>query len=133
VSEEPTPPLAPAPEPEPLPVARVRRRWPRLIHLAWLIPLVAAIVAGALIWERTHEYGPTIKIRFDDGTGLKPGQSEIRHLGVTVADVSAVQLSPDRDHVVVSARVRREAAAIAREGAVFWIDRKSTRLNSSHR
>ena len=104
------------------PVARTRRRrW--TVYLVWLVPLVAAAVAAYLVNDRIHQFGPTITITFQDGTGLKPGQSEIRHRGVSVAEVSALRLSDDRAHVVVSARVRREAADIAREGSIFWIVR----------
>src|SRR5215813_10144559 len=89
------------------PVARTRRRrW--TVYLVWLVPLVAAAVAAYLVNDRIHQFGPTITITFQDGTGLKPGQSEIRHRGVSVAEVSALRLSDDRAHVVVSARVRPE-------------------------
>jgi paraquat-inducible protein B len=108
---------------ETLPAARIRRRRRWVVYLVWLVPLIAAVVAGYFTYSRMQEFGPTITITFRDGTGLKPGQSEIRYRGVTVGDVSTVHLSHDLDDVVVSARVRREAAAIAREGSVFWVVR----------
>src|SRR5215831_10192048 len=81
------------------PVARTRRRrW--TVYLVWLVPLVAAAIAAYLVNDRIHRFGPTITITFQDGTGLKPGQSEIRHRGVSVAEVSALRLSDDRAHVV---------------------------------
>ena len=54
---------------EELPKARVRRR--RLFNLAWVIPLIAAAVAGYLIYERLRELGPEIVISFNDGGGLR--------------------------------------------------------------
>jgi paraquat-inducible protein B len=76
-----------------LPVAgiRNRRRW--TVYAVWLVPLIAAAVAGYLLEQRMRQYGPTITITFDDATGLKPGQSEIRYHGVTVAEVSALRRS----------------------------------------
>ena len=109
--------------PDALPVARVRRRRRWALHIVWLVPLAAAVVAGYLVYGRMQEYGPTITIMFRDATGLKPGQSDVRYRGVTVGEVSALELSPDLAHAVVSARLRREAADIAREGSVFWIVR----------
>jgi paraquat-inducible protein B len=111
------------PTPEALPAARIRRRRQWTVHVVWLVPLIAAVMAGFLVYSRIHEYGPTITIAFRDATGLKPGQSEIRHRGVTVGEVSALQLSQDLAHSVVSARVRRETADVAREGSIFWIVR----------
>jgi len=109
--------------PDALPAARIRRRRRYPVYVVWLVPLIAAVVAGVLVYERITEYGPTVTIMFRDATGLKPRQSEVRYRGVAVGEVSALELSPDLAYVVVTARVRREAANIAREGSVFWIVR----------
>jgi paraquat-inducible protein B len=112
---------------EAVPAARVgRRRWrPSVV---WLVPLVAAAVAGYLLYGRLQEFGPTIAIRFADVTGVRAGQTEIRHRGVTVGRVEEVRLSPDQKHALVTARLRRETSGIAREGAAFWIVRPEVRF-----
>jgi paraquat-inducible protein B len=106
----------------PLPAARVtRRRWRGAI--IWAVPLVAAIVAGYLVYTRLNEFGPTITIRFRDGSGVKAGRTELRYRGVPVGEVSAVELSRNREHVLVKTRLRRSAGSLAREGSLFWIVR----------
>jgi paraquat-inducible protein B len=109
--------------PDALPAARIRRRRRWTVYVVWLVPLIAAVVAGVLVYSRITEYGPTVRIMFRDATGLKPRQSEVRYRGVAVGEVSALELSPDLAYVVVTARARREAAHIAREGSIFWIVR----------
>lgn len=105
-----------------VPDARIRRRrWG--FSVAWLVPLVAAIVAGYLVYDRVRQAGPTITIAFADGDGVKVGQTEIRYRGVPIGEVREIDLSPDHSRVVVSARLRRSAAVIARDGSVFWIVR----------
>jgi paraquat-inducible protein B len=107
---------------EELPKARVRRR--RLFNLAWIIPIVAAAVAGWLIWQRMLERGPEITVSFSDGGGLRVGITPIKYRGVVIGEVSDVELSRDHKHVLVRTRLQRSAAnEIAREGAVFWIVR----------
>jgi paraquat-inducible protein B len=106
---------------EELPKARVRRR--RLFNLAWIIPIVAAAVAGWLIWERMHERGPEVTVSFSDGGGLRVGITPVKYRGVVVGEVSGVSLSEDRRRVLVRTRLRRSVASIAREGALFWIVR----------
>jgi paraquat-inducible protein B len=106
---------------EELPKARVRRR--RLFNLAWIIPIVAAAVAGWLIWQRMQEHGPEIAISFSDGGGLRVGITPVKYRGVVIGEVSGVKLSDDHQHVIVRTRLQRAAASIAREGAVFWIVR----------
>jgi len=124
VSQPPPPPdpeLGEAPPPT-VPEARVRRRrWG--FSIAWVVPLVAAVVAGYLIYDRMRETGPTITIAFTDGNGVKPGQTELRYRGVPIGEVEAVDLSRDQSGVIVQVRLKRSAASIAREGSVFWIER----------
>jgi paraquat-inducible protein B len=105
-----------------LPAARIeRRRW-RLATI-WVVPAVAAVVAGYLMLSHLREFGPTIRIKFTDGTGIKADQTEIRYRGVPVGEVAAIELSEDQQHVVVKARILRSASTLARQGAMFWIVR----------
>jgi paraquat-inducible protein B len=118
----PEPEETPAPPPDAVPEARVRRRrWG--LSIVWVVPLVAAIVAGYLVWDHLRQAGPTITIAFSDGDGVKAGQTEIRYRGVPIGEVQEIDLGRDQKHVVVTARLRRSAASIAREGSVFWIVR----------
>jgi paraquat-inducible protein B len=106
---------------EELPRARVRRR--RLFSFAWIIPLVAALVAGYLIYERLRERGPEVIISFADGSGLRVGLTPVKYRGVTIGEVTSITLSTDHRRVLVRARLQRSAAKLAREGSRFWIVR----------
>ncbi|HEY2989499.1 MAG TPA: MlaD family protein [Candidatus Binatia bacterium] len=107
---------------EELPKAAVRkRRWG--FPVVWVVPVIAAVVAGYLVYDRVRSYGPQITIRFKDATGIKPGETPIKHLGVAIGTVTGVELTEDLEHVVVTARLRRAPVSVAREGAVFWIVR----------
>ncbi len=107
---------------EELPKARVRRRRPWL-HIMWIVPIVAAAVAAWLVYDRMRQYGPEITIQFRDGSGLRAHQTPIKYRGVQVGEVTGLQISEDREHVLVKARLQRTSAALASEGAVFWIVR----------
>jgi len=113
---------------EELPKARTRKR--RLFRLVWVVPFVAALVAGWLVLDRMREFGPTITIKFADGGGLRVGQTMIKYRGVQIGEVTGIELSEDHAQVLVKARLRRSAAAIAREGATFWIVRPQVGLGN---
>lgn len=114
---------------EELPKAKVkRRRWN--LPVVWVVPVVAAIVAGYLIYDRVREFGPKITIKFKDGSGLKAGQTPIKYRGVQIGEVTAVELSEDQQHVLVKVRLRHSAASIAQEGAVFWVVRPEVGLSN---
>jgi paraquat-inducible protein B len=106
---------------EALPRARVRRR--RLPSVAWLVPLIAALVAGYLVWDRLRERGPEIVISFTDGAGVRVGVTPLKYRGVVIGEVSGVGLSEDHRKALVRVRLQRSAAAIARDGTRFWIVR----------
>jgi paraquat-inducible protein B len=91
---------------------------------------VAALVAGYLVYERVQDVGPAITIKFKDGSGLRTGQTPIKYRGVSVGEVIAVDLSNDRRYVLASVRLRRADAAMADEGARFWIVRPEVGLGN---
>jgi paraquat-inducible protein B len=105
-----------------LPAARVTRgRWGATA--IWVVPLVAALVAGYLIYGRLKDRGPEITIQFRDGSGVRVGQTPILYRGVQVGEVTGVGISKDQRRVEVRARLHRSAAPFAQEGSVFWIVR----------
>lgn len=121
--------LAPRDETTDLPEARVTRsRWGAAA--IWVVPLIAAIVAGYLIYDRLKERGPEITIRFRDGSGIRVGQTPILYRGVPVGEVTGVGLSEDQRHVEIRARLQRSARSIAREGSMFWILRPEVGIGS---
>ena len=107
---------------ETLPRAKIRRSsWS--FPVVWIVPLVAAIVAGYVAYDRAREFGPKITITFNDSSGVVTGQTPIKYRGIPIGEVTAVELSKDLRHAKVKARLQRSATPIAREGSVFWIVR----------
>ncbi len=104
------------------PQARLKQRR-RRFPIIWLVPLVAALTAGYLLFQRVRDIGPEITITFKDASGVKAGQTDLEYRGVQIGEVRSVDLSRDRRSVRVTARLRRSAAAIARDGTAFWIVR----------
>lgn len=111
------------PEPsEEAPKAKVRA-WRWNLPIVWIVPVIAAIVAGFLIYDRARAIGPEITIRFRDASGLRAEQTPIQYRGVQIGEVTRIELSEDRQHAVVKVRLQRSAESVAREGSIFWIVR----------
>lgn len=113
-----TPPV-PTPEPA-VPDSQVHGRRP--FHVVWLIPLVAALIAGFLAWRTLSERGPTITITFHTAEGLVAGQTKIRHRAVDLGTVRRITLT-DENTVSVEADMRREAEKYLTGTANFWVVR----------
>ncbi|HJQ63590.1 MAG TPA: MlaD family protein [Burkholderiales bacterium] len=115
--------------PHALPEARItRRRWQ--FSIVWIVPLIAVVTAGVLVYDHVREWGPEIAIRFSDAGGVRTGQTQLKYRGIPIGDVIAVELSPDQRYAIVKAQLRRSAAGIARDGSVFWIVRPQVGLEN---
>jgi paraquat-inducible protein B len=91
------------------------------LPLIWVVPLVALLVGGWLIYREWRTRGPVITIQFSEGAGITAGRTILQHKGVPVGRVRAVDLSPDLRHVLVQVQLERSAAEIARAASAFWI------------
>ncbi len=98
-----------------------KMRWP--LVLIWLIPVLTAAGAGIYVYEYLQERGTLITISFDDGSGLREGETIVSHRGVEIGKISELQLSEDQKQVMVKVRLHRTADAFAKKGALFWVVR----------
>lgn len=98
------------------------------VSIVWVVPLVTALVAGYLVYQKAQEYGPTITITFKDASGLRAGYTAIKYRGVTVGQVTKIGLSNDHQRVLATAHLKRSDAGLAQEGAGFWIVRPEVAL-----
>jgi paraquat-inducible protein B len=104
-----------------LPQVKIKEQTP--ISIIWIVPLIAAIAAGWLVFNNVRETGPVITIEFSDGSGLQANQTVLKYRGVRIGEVRSVQLAKDTAHVEVEARLTASAKSLARDGSVFWIVR----------
>lgn len=113
-----------------LPQAKIKRQ--SRISMIWIVPLVAAIAGGWLVFKYVRQMGPIISIQFSDGNEIKANQTTLRYRGVRVGDVLSVQLAKDAQHVEVQARLDKSAESLARDGSVFWIVRPEVGAGGLH-
>lgn len=85
------------------------------------MPLLAALVGGAVAWQSFADRGPLVEIRFSSGAGVQAGKTEIRHKDVVVGEVEDVLLTEDLDAVTVVARLDKVMAPYLGDTTRFWI------------
>lgn len=106
-----------------VPVAEARA--PRRLSpsLVWLVPLVAAVIGGWLAVHALMARGPTITIQFASAEGIEPGKTRIKYKDVDIGEVTAVTLSPDRHHILVTADMAKQAEPYLVGDSRFWVVR----------
>ncbi len=107
-----------------IPEAEVRSHKRRFsISIVWLVPLVAVLIGGWLVYKALSEKGPEITITFKSAEGLEAGKTKIRYKDVELGQVSAIRLSEDLSEVVVTAELVKEAEDFLSVNTRFWVIR----------
>ena len=63
--------------------------------IVWLVPLVAILIGGSLIYKAVTEKGPEITISFKDAEGLESGKTKIKYKDVEIGHVTAIDFAKD--------------------------------------
>ena len=86
----------------------------RGFSLVWLVPIVALLIGGWLVFRFLTQEGPMVTLIFSTADGITAGQTQIRHKAVALGLVKSVTLTHDMTHVIVRARMRRSAEPLDR-------------------
>lgn len=117
----------PAPEKHHLPPrAKLRRQ---SFHVVWLVPIVAAIIAGYLGYRTIMEQGPVLTLSFTNADGLQAGQTQVKYKAVALGTVESIDLAKDNSDVIVKVRMNNVGRRFLNSNARYWVERP--RLNFS--
>jgi paraquat-inducible protein B len=109
--------------PSSTPEAIVKTKKSFSFSLVWLVPLVAALIGGWLVYKAFSEKGPTITITFKTAEGLEAGKTKIKYKDVEVGQVESIDISEDLSHVIVTAEMGKRADKHLTENTRFWVVR----------
>jgi paraquat-inducible protein B len=108
----------------------VIRSGKRQLSIVWLVPLVAVLIGGWLIYKAISEKGPQITITFNTAEGLEAGKTKIKCKDVEIGLVEEITLSKDLARVIVKAQLVREAESYLSENSRFWVVRARVSASS---
>ncbi len=96
----------------------------RRIAPIWMLPILALIVGGWLVWRSLLDMGPKIGIEFENGDGIVANQTQVHYKGIAVGVVKALQPKDDLSGVVVRVEMDKQIAkklgGVPKE-AQFWL------------
>lgn len=93
----------------------------RKISPFWLLPLVALLITGWLLWKNYQERGTTITINFQSADGIVPGRTPIRYQGVQIGTVEGIVLSDDYRNIRIRASIKNDMKDALRQQTKFWL------------
>ena len=109
--------------PSSTPEAIVKTKKGFSFSMVWLVPVVAALIGGWLVYKALSEKGPTITITFATAEGLEAGKTKIKYKDVDVGQVESIELATDLSHVIVTAELNKGATPYLTENTRFWVVR----------
>ena len=105
------------PSPVAAPVVRKAQRW----NIVWVVPLVALLLGGWLLYRNFAAQGPVAKVRFETADGISAGKTEVRCRSVRVGLVRDVKLADDLKSVSVYLELDDAYTDLLRRGSRFWV------------
>lgn len=99
--------------------AQIKSR--RKISPFWLLPFIALLIAGWLIWTNYQERGTTITIDFATADGIVPGRTPIRYQGVEVGLVQGISMTDDLRTIKIKASIKSDMKEALRDETQFWL------------
>lgn len=95
-----------------------RHRGPSAV---WILPLLAALIAGWLAYKSYRESGVIIDVVFKSAEGLEVNKTRVLYRGLPSGTVRALHLNPDLQSVTAEIEIEPQAEALLRKGTIFWL------------
>ena len=98
--------------------ARIKTK--RRISPFWLLPVIALMIAGWLIWTSYEDRGSTITIDFQSADGIVAGRTPFAS-GVEVGTVQDISLGKGLNKIQVRASIKSDMQDALRAETQFWL------------
>lgn len=93
----------------------------RRISRIWIIPILVVIVGGWMVYTQWKNQGPLITIELKSASGIEANKTTIKVRDFDVGQVKKIELKPDQDGVLVTARMEASAERLLTENTQFWM------------
>lgn len=91
------------------------------ISPVWILPIVALLIGGWLLFTSIRDDGVDITISFNDATGLVAGKTQVIFKGIPVGLVEYLSVDEDLKRVIVHVEMVKESRERLVEDMRFWV------------
>jgi len=103
------------------PTAKVQTK--RSFSIIWVVPILALIIGGWLVFKAMSEKGPVLTISFETAEGLEAGKTKIKFKDVEIGKVTEIDLTDDLSGVTVTVEMVKDFKPYMKEKTSFWVVR----------
>lgn len=105
------------------PIMPARKSLRERMSLVWLVPVGALVVSLWVVFTTYNARGPLLSITFENASGIRANETEVRFRDVAVGLVENVRFSGGLSDVIVDVRFDKEVAPYVDADAQFWVVR----------
>ena len=91
------------------------------ISFIWILPIVAALIGGWLIYKGIADAPIEVVINFESGDGIEADKTKVLYKGIQMGMVSAVALNPDHNTVDVTVEFAQKDKEALKDTTKFWL------------
>ncbi len=102
-------------------IVEVKIKKSEINFVVWIIPVIALLIGGWMIYRYYAKLGPEVVIYFKNSGGLEPKQSFVKFRDVKVGVVERIEILKQKEGVAVYARMNKDVTPFLNEKARFWI------------
>lgn len=93
----------------------------RKFSSVWLLPVLALMITGWLIYNGYIDTGKEITVQFGSGAGIVVGKTPLQYKGINIGRVVGFEAADTLEKVNVVIRLDKRAASFAKKGMMFWL------------
>ena len=89
--------------------------------LIWVVPFIALIICGILLWNSKLNNGPTITITTNSAQGIEEGKTLVKMRSVNVGVVTDVAIASNYQNIVLTVQMDKGTDDMLRADTQFWV------------
>jgi len=93
----------------------------RGISTVWIVPIVALVIGGWLMFQSFSQKGPTVEIIFKSAAGIQAGKTVVKYKDIEIGKVTDVTFTDGLDSVRVTAELKKNMKPYLSENTRFWV------------
>ncbi|MFC3150430.1 intermembrane transport protein PqiB [Litoribrevibacter euphylliae] len=88
----------------------------------WLLPIIAVLIAGWLVYKNLVEGDIEIQVSLDSATGIVEGKTELKYQGITIGILESYEIDiSDFEGIEATLKVKRFAEPLLTESSQIWL------------
>lgn len=95
----------------------------------WILPIVALLIGGWLLYKDYQDSGVMITVRIKDASGLTAGKTQVMFKGLPVGTLKGFQVTPDLLSIDAEIEMIKQSKEKLTKDTLFWVVRPEVSLN----